>query len=300
MTNSAPWTTALRQQLAAPEIVVAPGVYDALTALLAVEAGFRTLYLSGASIAYTRFGRPDIGLVGMSEVAATLSAIRERTDVPLVVDVDTGFGNALNVMRTVRLFERNGASALQIEDQTMPKRCGHLAEKALVPAEEMVGKVKAAVDARQDPDLVLIARTDAVAVEGLAAALDRAERYREAGADMVFVEAPRSRDELEQVVARFAGNAPLMANMVEGGKTPQETAADLQALGFDLVIFPGGLVRAIAHMAGDYFASLKDNGSTQPFRDRMLNFDQLNALLGTTEMLALGKHYENGEDKDGS
>lgn len=200
MTNSAPWTTALRQQLAAPEIVVAPGVYDALTALLAVEAGFRTLYLSGASIAYTRFGRPDIGLVGMSEVAATLSAIRERTDIPLVVDADTGFGNALNVMRTVRLFERNGASALQIEDQTMPKRCGHLAEKALVPADEMVGKVKAAVDARQDPDLVLIARTDAVAVEGLGAALDRAEAYREAGADMVFVEAPRSRDELESTL----------------------------------------------------------------------------------------------------
>jgi len=233
-------------------------------------------------------------------VAATLSAIRERTDVPLVVDVDTGFGNALNVMRTVRLFERIGASALQIEDQTMPKRCGHLADKALVPAEEMVGKVKAAVDARQDPDLVLIARTDAVAVEGLAAALDRAERYREAGADMVFVEAPRSRDELEQVVARFAGKAPLMANMVEGGQTPQETAADLQALGFDLVIFPGGLVRAIAHMAGDYFASLKDNGSTQPFRGRMLNFEQLNALLGTADMLALGKSYENDEDEDGS
>ncbi|MDJ0949090.1 MAG: oxaloacetate decarboxylase [Alphaproteobacteria bacterium] len=295
MTKSAGHPTSLRSQLAGPEIVVAPGVYDAMTALLAAQAGFGALYLSGASLAYTRFGRPDIGLVGMSEVAAALSAIRERTELPLVVDGDTGFGNALNVMRTVRLFERLGASAVQIEDQTMPKRCGHLTEKVLVSPAEMEGKVKAAVDARRTDEFLIVARTDAVAVEGFEAALDRADRYREAGADVLFVEAPRSREELDGVVARFGGRVPLMANMVEGGQTPLSNAADLQAMGYSLVIFPGGLVRAVAHMAGDYFASLRAHGSNMPFRDRMLNFEQLNLLLGTEDMLEMGKRY-GGED----
>ncbi|MBT4491034.1 MAG: isocitrate lyase/PEP mutase family protein, partial [Rhodospirillaceae bacterium] len=184
----------LRELLQAPEIVVAPGIYDAFGALMVERAGFPAAYLSGASIAYTRFGRPDLGLVGMDEVAAVLSAIGERVQAPLIVDADTGYGNALNVIRTTKLFERNGATVIQLEDQDLPKRCGHLAGKTLVPAAEMVGKIKAALDARRSADTLIMARTDAIAVEGLDAALDRAERYREAGADILFVEAPRDVD----------------------------------------------------------------------------------------------------------
>jgi 2-methylisocitrate lyase-like PEP mutase family enzyme len=284
--------TTLHQALGDPEIVVAPGVYDAFTALMAEQAGFRTLYLSGASIAYMRFGVPDIGLVGMNEVAGVLSAIRERISVPLIVDADTGYGNALNVMRTVRLFERLGASAIQIEDQTMPKRCGHLDGKELVPSGEMVGKIKMALESRESDDLLIIARTDAIASEGLDAALDRAMRYRDAGADVLFVEAPRSVAEMEKIVARLDGTVPLMANMVEGGKTPSLDARTLQDLGFSLVIFPGGLARALTHMATDYLASLKEHGSTAPFRNRMVPFDELNRILGTERLLQAGARFD--------
>jgi len=282
----------LRLKLAGKSIVVAPGIYDALSALLVEQAGFATAYLSGASIAYTRFGRSDVGLVTMTEVAATLGAIAERVNLPIIVDADTGFGNALNVRRTMRLFEREGAAAIQIEDQSTPKRCGHLAGKALISAAEMVGKVKAALDARTNDATIVIARTDAIAVEGLDAALDRAERYVEAGADLLFVEAPQSREDLAAIVARFGGRTPLMANMVEGGKTPMTSAAELEAMGFSLVIFPGGLVRAFAHMAQDYLASLRRDGTTQAYRARMLDFAQLNAVIGTPELLSLGERYD--------
>jgi 2-methylisocitrate lyase-like PEP mutase family enzyme len=283
----------LRERLEGPEITVAPGCYDALSALLIEQAGFPAAYLSGAGIAYTRFGRPDIGLVSMSEVADTVSAIRERVEsLPLIVDCDTGFGNALNVVRTVRLMAARGASAVQLEDQTLPKRCGHLSEKRLVPAAEMVGKIKAALDARGSDGPLVIARTDAIAVEGYEAALDRAEAYREAGADMLFVEAPRSADELSGIAARFRGRVPLLANMVEGGATPITDAAQLERLGFSVVIFPGGTVRALAHALGDYFTSLQRHGTTAPWRERMLDFNGLNALIGTPEMLAMGKRYD--------
>lgn len=184
----------LKTRLAGDKITVAPGIYDALSGLLVEQAGFSTAYLSGASLAYTRFGRPDIGLIGMREVADTVTVIRERIDIELVVDGDTGYGNALNVMRTVKEFERAGASAIQLEDQDLPKRCGHLNGKTLVSASEMVGKLKAAVDTRVDQDTLIIARTDAIAVEGFECALERAEKYLEAGADVLFVEAPENRD----------------------------------------------------------------------------------------------------------
>ncbi len=286
----------LRHLLAAPEILVAPGCYDALTALLIEEAGFGAGYISGASIAYARLGRPDVGLVGMDEVAATLAAIRERVAIPLIVDADTGFGNALNVVRTVKLFERLGASAIQIEDQSTPKRCGHLDEKRLVTTDEMAGKIKAALDARTDEATLIIARTDAVAVEGFGAALDRAERYREAGADVLFVEAPRSVEDMRALVQRLGPGTPLMANMVEGGKTPALSAEGLQEIGFSLVIFPGGTVRAVAKNLREYFASLRRHGATGPFRQSMLDFDELQDLVGTADMLALGKRYEGRED----
>src|SRR5687767_10510987 len=180
----------LKQRLSGAQIIVAPGVYDALTASLAAEAGFEALYLSGAAIAYTRLGRPDIGLVSMSEVADTIALVRDRVPTPLVVDADNGYGNALNVQRTVRTFERAGATAIQLEDQSYPKRCGHLQDKSIIPAAEMAGKIKAAVDARVSEETVIVARTDAVAVEGFEAAIERARLYAEAGADVLFVEAP--------------------------------------------------------------------------------------------------------------
>ena len=284
--------TSLKARFAQPEIVLAPGVYDALTASLGEAAGFEALYVSGASIAYTRLGRPDIGLVSMAEVAETITMIRDRIATPLIVDADTGYGNALNMQRTMRLFERAGANALQIEDQSFPKRCGHLADKGVIPVAEMIGKIKAATDARTSEETLVIARTDAVAVEGFDKALERAHAYAKAGADMLFVEAPGSAEELTRVVSELKGTLPLMANMVEGGRTPITSAQALEALGFSLVIFPGGIVRALARAAQDFYRSLKENGTTDPFRDRMFDFDQLNAVIGTPQMIAAGKAYE--------
>jgi 2-methylisocitrate lyase-like PEP mutase family enzyme len=282
----------LRTRLARKPIVIAPGIFDALTAHIAEQAGFSTLYVSGAAIAYTRLGRPDIGLVSMSEVADTIGMIRDRVSAHLVVDADTGYGNALNVSRTIRLFERAGANAIQLEDQAFPKRCGHLDNKTLIPAEEMVGKIKAATDARQSRETLVVARTDAVAVEGFERAIARALSYRDAGADILFVEAPKTRAELQRVPIAIK-DVPLLANMVEGGKTPPLAAPDLEAIGFSLVIFPGGIVRALALTAKDFYASLATHGTSEPFLDRMYDFTALNEVIGTPEMISLGKQYES-------
>lgn len=291
----------LRARLGKKPILLAPGIYDALTGVLARDQGAEALYVSGAAIAYTRLGRPDIGLVSMSEVAETIALIRDRIALPLIVDADNGYGNALNMQRTMRVFERAGANALQIEDQAVPKRCGHLSEKRLIPAAEMIGKIRAACDARASEETIVIARTDAIAVEGFGAAIDRATRYAEAGADMLFVEAPASRQELSAIVTELGPRAPLMANMVEGGRTPLTSAAELEALGFSLVIFPGGIARAVARAARDFYASLLANGTSGAYRNQMFDFDELNAAIGTPDMLALGKAYEgNGEAEGGA
>jgi 2-methylisocitrate lyase-like PEP mutase family enzyme len=282
----------LRSRLARKPIVVAPGIYDPFTALVATQAGFATLYVSGAAIAYTRLGRPDIGLVDMTEVAQTVALIRDRVDVHLIVDADTGFGNALNVVRTVQEFERVGANAIQLEDQDFPKRCGHLDGKTLIPAAEMCGKIRAALDARRSRETLIIARTDAVATEGFDRAVERATMYRDAGADVLFVEAPKTQSELGRIVTTLGNTAPLMANMVEGGKTPLLSSAELETMGFALVIFPGGIVRALGRMAAEYYASLAAHGTTEPFRTRMLDFTEINELIGTPDLLALGKRYE--------
>lgn len=289
---TAPDPVSLRAQLSGPDIVVAPGIYDALTASLAAAAGFSALYLSGAALAYTRLGGPDLGLVTMSETAEAIRLIRERVGVPLIVDGDTGYGNALNVERTVRAFERAGANAIQLEDQTFPKRCGHLADKSLVTRNEMAGKIRAAVASRDSREFLIIARTDAVAVEGLDAALHRADAYLEAGADLLFIEAPRDHAMLSTITARLGNRAPLMANMVEGGLTPMLEARELQALGYRLVIFPGGIVRAIAKTAEDYYASLRQHGTNTPFRDRMFDFNELNQRMGTAEALSRAASYD--------
>jgi 2-methylisocitrate lyase-like PEP mutase family enzyme len=282
----------LALRLQQPKALLAPGIYDALTALIAEQAGFEALYLSGASIAYTRLGRSDIGLTTASEVANTLANITDRVSVPVIVDADTGFGNALNMQRTVRDFERAGAAMIQIEDQTFPKRCGHLDGKGVVPAQEMQGKIKAALDARRSTNTLILARTDALAVEGLEAALERAEKYLECGVDALFIEALRSPEQMKVACAQFAHRIPLLANMVEGGKTPVLSAAELGDVGFRIVIFPGGTARAVSHTLQAYYASLHTHQTTAPWRNNMLDFDQLNEVIDTPALLALGKKYD--------
>ncbi|MDR6857490.1 isocitrate lyase/phosphoenolpyruvate mutase family protein [Variovorax guangxiensis] len=282
----------LKTRLASRDIVLAPGVYDALSALVAEQAGFEALYLSGASIAYARLGRSDVGLTTFTEVADTLARICERVALPVIVDADTGFGNALNTQRTVRGFERAGAAMIQLEDQGFPKRCGHLDGKTVVPVREMEGKLKAALDARASADTLILARTDALAVEGLEAALDRAEAYLACGVDALFIEALRSPEQMAVACKRFADRVPLLANMVEGGKTPVQDADALRAHGFRIAIFPGGTARAVVHTLQGYYGSLHQHRTTQPWRDRMLDFDGLNEVIGTPALMALGKRYE--------
>ena len=282
----------LRDRLQQPKVLLAPGVYDALTALVAEQAGFEALYLSGASIAYTRLGRSDVGLTTYSEVEDTLARITDRVSTPVIVDGDTGFGNALNVQRTVRGFERAGAAMVQLEDQGFPKRCGHLDGKTVISSAEMCGKLRAALDARHSSGTLILARTDALAVEGLEAAMERAEAYLACGVDALFIEALRTGADMDSACQRFAARLPLLANMVEGGKTPVQSASELGQRGFRIVIFPGGTARAVAHTLQRYYHSLAAHTSTAPMRDAMLDFDQLNALIGTPDLLALGRTYD--------
>ena len=285
-----PHARRLRELLTGPAFI-APGCYDALTALLIEQAGFGCAYLSGASVAFTRIGRPDIGLTTLTEVADTVGNIRERVALPLIVDGDNGFGNALNVQRTVRLLESRGASAIQLEDQTLPKRCGHLDGKTLVSTAEMLGKIRAAQDARTNADTVIIARTDAVAVDGFEAGLARAHAYVEAGADVLFVEALQTREQFERVGRELGTRVPLLANMVEGGKSPLFSISELHALGFRLAIFPGAMVRVVGKAATDYLATLQRDGTTRGMLDRMFDFRGINAVIGTDAMLAQGERY---------
>ncbi len=282
----------LRQRLAEPRPLLAPGIYDALTALVAEQAGFEALYLSGASIAYTRLGRSDVGLTTYTEVQDTLARITERVTTPVIVDADTGFGNAVNLQRTVRGMERAGAAMVQLEDQGFPKRCGHLDGKTVVATAEMCGKLRAALDARHSPDTLILARTDALAIEGLDAALDRAEAYLACGVDALFIEALRTPEQMDVACRRFAHRVPLLANMVEGGKTPVQSARELGERGFRIVIFPGGTARAVTHLLQRYYASLHTHQTTAPMQGEMLDFDQLNAVIGTPELMALGQRYE--------
>ena len=270
---------------------IAPGCYDAFTALLIEQAGFTCAYVSGASVSFAKLGRPDLGLTTLTEVAETVGNIRDRISLPLIVDGDNGFGNALNVQRTVRLLEKMGASAIQLEDQTLPKRCGHLEGKTLVSVGEMLGKLKAAQDARRDAHTLIVARTDGVAVEGFEAGLARAMAYADAGADVLFVEALLHRDQFVRVGQALGGRVPLLANMVEGGKTPLLSITELGALGFQLAIYPGAMLRVVARGAAGYLAPLKADGTTRHMLDRMLDFDGLNRVIGTAELLAEGARY---------
>lgn len=285
-------TTRFRQLVEAPEILVMPGVHDALGAKIAEQAGFAAITSGGYSSTATLLGEPDTSQLSMMELADHYARLCDAVGVPVFGDGDTGFGNVTNVRRTVRAYERAGLAGMFIEDQTFPKRCGHMPGKGVIPAEEMLGKIKAALDARRSRETLVIARTDAIAVEGFERAIERAVLYRDAGADVLFVEAPKTRAELERIAPALSG-VPLMANMVEGGKTPPLSASELEAMGFALVIFPGGVVRALARTASEYYASLAAHGTSAAFRSRMLDFTGINELVGTPEMLALGKRYES-------
>jgi len=279
-------TTALRQLLKGEGVVVAPGVYDGLSARLARRAGFAAVYATGGGIARS-MGYPDLGLLGMTEVIERLAGIVEHAGVPVIADADTGYGNALNVRRTVREFERAGVAALHLEDQTFPKRCGHLDDKSVVPIAEMAGKLRAARDAAGDADLVLIARTDAIAVEGLDGALERAHAYAEAGADVIFVEAPVSEAQIEAIARRVPG--PKLLNMFEGGKTPLVPLARLHTLGYRIVIIPSDLQRAAIRAMQDVLAAIARDGNSRSVADRMASFTEREAIVGTADYLTLDR-----------
>jgi 2-methylisocitrate lyase-like PEP mutase family enzyme len=278
----------LPELLARPGITVLPGAYDALTARLVERAGFDGVYLSGAGVSYTHLAQPDVGLVTLDEILRRAEAITAAVRVPVLADGDTGFGNAINVGRTVRAYERAGLAGIQLEDQTFPKRCGHLDGKEVIDAKEMAGKIRAAADARSSDAFVIVARTDALATNGLDDAIARLRLYADAGADVLFADGP-SAEQLAAIPSRVP--RPAMANMVEGGKTPLRSAAELEALGYKLAIFPNSLVRLFARQGAELLASLRATGTTADARGRMLDFAELNDLLGTAEVLEAGRRY---------
>jgi len=286
-------TARLRSLLNSGKVLLAPGCFNAVSAVLIEQAGFDAIYISGAGIAVNNLGYPDIGLTTMPEILESARNIVNVTNIPVICDVDTGFGNAINVIRTVRAFESAGIAGIQMEDQIIPKKCGHTEGKLLVSKSEMVQKIKAAVDSRRDPDFVLIARTDAIAVNGLNDAIDRALAYKEAGADVIFVEAPRSVEDMRRVTATIPGLH--MANMVEkGGKTPILPLAQLQVLGFNLVIYPGSTWMAAIKAIQEVLAVLKEDGTTERYGSRMIPFNELGYEL--FEVVGLSR-YRNLEKK---
>jgi 2-methylisocitrate lyase-like PEP mutase family enzyme len=281
--------SAIEAARAQRQALVLPGAYDALSARLVQAAGFEAVYVTGAGLSNSSLGVPDIGLVTATEVRDHVARLAEVVDIPLVVDADTGFGNAINMARTVRQLERAGAAALQIEDQVFPKKCGHFAGKAVVPAQEMVQKVRAAVDARASEDLMIIARTDARAVGTLDEAVDRALLFQEAGADALFVEAPVSIDELKTIGDRLTG--PLVANMVEGGRTPLLTASELGELGFSMVLFANAALRVAQRAVTEALAEIRATGSTNGLLDRMATWNERQDAVGKPEFDALEQKY---------
>ena len=285
----------LRQAISDRRALLVPGAANALTARIIEDLGFEAIYLTGAGLANTQLGVPDIGLVTLTEVARTTAAIAGATALPLVVDADTGFGNAINVAHTVRTLERAGAAAIQLEDQSFPKRCGHFAGKELAPAAEMVGKVKAAVDARSSPDCLIVARTDARAVEGLEAAIARADSYAEAGADATFVEAPESLAELAEIPRRLG--LPQVANMVVGGKTPLATRDELAAMGFGLVLYANAALQASVLAMQEVLRALRRDGSLVTVSSRLADFAERQRLVGKAEWDALEARFADPQER---
>lgn len=278
------------RDLLARETVLAPGVYDALTARLAEIAGFEVVYLTGAGVSYTQLGKPDLGLVSFTEMLERLGAIASATRAAVIADGDTGYGGVLNVHRTVQAYEAAGAAAIQLEDQVFPKRCGHLSGKEILPLEEAVAKVRAAVATRRE--MLVIARTDALTVCGIEEAVRRARAYRQVGADLIFVESPRTVDDLRYIRSHVEG--PLVANLVEGGRTPLLSVQELAQLGYQLVIFPNTVTRVVARTALEVYKELKATGSSARLLGRMLTFRELNDMLGLSQLEALEARFLGG------
>jgi 2-methylisocitrate lyase-like PEP mutase family enzyme len=282
----------LRRRLTAGAGLLIPGAPNALTARIIEAAGFAAVYVTGAGLANSYLGAPDLGLTTVTEVADHVAAIREAVSVPLIVDADTGFGNALNMRRTVRLLERAGANAIQIEDQVFPKRCGHFDGKEVIPTPEMVGKIKAAADARDDSGLMIVARTDARATEGMDRALDRARAYAEAGADALFVEAPQSLDELRRIPLAVPGIH--LANMVFGGKTPLLPREELAAIGFAGILYANAALQAAMLAMKEAMAHLHAHGSLAGAEDRLISFTERQRLVDFDRFEALESRYRTG------
>jgi 2-methylisocitrate lyase-like PEP mutase family enzyme len=281
-------STRLRELLRGGDVIVAPGVYDGLSARLVGRAGFPAAYATGGGIARS-MGYPDLGLLSVSEIVDRLANIVEHAGVPVIADADTGYGNALNARRAVREFERAGVAALHLEDQTFPKRCGHYDDKSVVPVREMAQKLRAARDAMTDPDVVLIARTDALAIEGLDAAIERSHAYAEAGADVIFIEAPTTMTEIEEIARRVP--QPKLMNMFLGGKTPLVPVAKLGELGYRIVIIPSDLQRAAIRAMDDALAAIARDGSSAALADRMATFKDREVVVDTAGFLDLDRKY---------
>lgn len=282
-------TTKLRQLIEADPILLLPGAHDALAAKFAEQAGFDAVTCGGYASSASLLGAPDVGQLSMTEMADVYARLCDAVAIPVFADGDTGYGNTTNVARTVRAYERAGVAGLFIEDQVSPKRCGHMAGKQVVPPAEMVGKLRAALDARLDGELVIMARTDARAVEGIDAAIDRANLYLEAGVDLIFVEAPQSVDEMRRICSEI--EAPCFANYLEGGRTPLMSAKELEEIGFAVVAYPTSATYAIARTLQEVYAILKRDGETESLRDRMLEFDEFNRLVGLDDLRAQEDEY---------
>ncbi len=291
--------TQLRALLGENRCTIAPGVADALAARLVALEGFEAIYMTGFGTSLTRLGMPDVGLLTASEMVDNASRIADASGLPLVADADTGYGNPINVRRTIRDYEKAGVSGVHLEDQVWPKRCGHLAGKRVIPTAEMVAKIKAACDARGDSEFVIIARTDAIAVEGLEAALERGERYREAGADMLFIEAPVGREQVDRVARHFRG-VPLLYNMAASGKTPDLPADELGRLGFRLAIYPNWVILAAIPAMQNLLKELKRTGTIAHLRDKVATFKQFTDIAGLPEIQQLEERYGVPEDQRAS
>jgi 2,3-dimethylmalate lyase len=281
----------LRELLAAPEPLIAPGAYDALSARLVEQAGFGAVYMTGFGTTASLIGRPDVGLLTGSEMVDNARRIVAAVDVPVIADADTGYGNAVNVVRTVQLYEQAGVAALQLEDQVSPKKCGHMSGKAVIPTEEMTGKIRAAVAARRDPDLLVIARTDAVAVSGVEDAIARARAFAEAGADVLFVEAPTSPEDIARVAEELRGTAPLLFNWAEGGRTPPLTYERITELGFSLVLYPIGTLLAATAGIRSLLDVLKRDGVPTAALDPVPTFGEFTDLVGLPEIQELEQRF---------
>ena len=292
-------TTRLRKLMSGPGCLVAPGVADGLAARLVKLAGFEAAYMTGFGTSITRLGMPDVGLLTATEMIDNASRIVDACELPVVADADTGYGNPINTRRTIRDYEKAGVAGVHIEDQGWPKRCGHLAGKRVIPTAEMVAKIKAACDARRDQDFVIITRTDAIAIEGIDAALERGERYREAGADVLFIEAPVGRAEVDRVSKHFQG-VPLLYNMASSGKTPDLPADELGKLGFRIAIYPNWVILAAIPAMQNMLAELKRTGSVAHMRDKVATFKQFTEIAGLPDIMELEERYGLPEDQRAS